>query len=140
MNGWVITLAALIFTVIVAIIGWIGMAWNRSEKKAKQDTVFADTLKNHQENFDEIDDRLDDGERRFREHDNFWRATELRMTEFTQIQKDMVALKSDFKEVTKKMEDADEKRDRQDEKMAEKFEVIKDSIHQIHLALAKLAK
>jgi hypothetical protein len=140
MNGWVIALAALIFTVIVAIIGWIGTAWNRSEKRAKEDAVFADTLQNHEENFERIDQRFATGEKRFREHDNFWRATELRMTEFTQIQKDMVTLKSDFKEVCRKMDEKDEKRDLRDEKMSEKIDGIKESIHLINIALAKLVK
>lgn len=144
MTQWIATLMGLIVTVILAIIAMISSQLKKERSKGEKDTVFADSLKNHDRKFIDIEnkfsDKYSDHDRRLRVHDNFWRATEIRMTEFTQIQKDIVTLKTDFKDVCKRMEEAEEKRNVRDERMDEKFDDIKDTLHRFELVLTKLSK
>lgn len=140
MTPWIFTLMTLIVTVILALIGYISSYIKKERAKGEKDTVFADSLKTHDRNFINIDSRFSEGDRRMREYDNFWRATELRMTEFTQIQKEIVTLKTDFKDVCRRMEEADERRSIRDERMDEKFDEIKDTLHRFELVLTKLSK
>ena len=140
MNQWVTLIATLLLTLIIALVGWINAYFRRDRKKTTVDQVVVDTLATHEKNFVNIDERFRNIDAMNREHANYWRATELRMAEFTQMQKDMSTLRSDFRDVCRKIEESEDKRDKREEKMEEKFDEIKDTLHRFEVTLTKLSK
>lgn len=126
MNPWVIAIATLLITLSGLIVVWISSGFKKARDEARLLTSITDTQNDHQKDIQEM-------QRQIRAHDNLFTAVELRMQEFTQVQRSVSSLERSFEKMKDKIE---ERNNKVDEEMKEQTDLM----HKIHIEVTKLAK
>lgn len=126
MNPVVIAIAALMLTLSGLIVVWISSGFKKARDEARMLTSITDTQNDHQKD-------IEDMQKQIRAHDNLFAAVELRMAEFTQVQKSVTGLERSFDKMKEKI---DERNDKVDDQLKEQTDLM----HKIHIEVVKLAK
>lgn len=111
-----VAVAALLVTVLLAIVGWVIMAWKNAVQKNTTTVKTADVLeqfeKDLEQNNKRIDDLRDENNRvreamtnRLNAHDNFFKAVELRLNDLGHMEKTVQDVCRDIRAMNEKMDD-----------------------------------
>lgn len=126
MNPWVLAIAGLMITLSGLIVVWISSGFKKARDEARMLTSITDTQNDHQKDIQEM-------QKQIRGHDNLFSALEVRMMEFTQVQRSVTSLENSFDKMKEKF---DERNDKVDDQLKEQTDLM----HKIHIEVVKLAK
>ncbi len=110
-----VTLAAFLFSVLVAIIGWALLAWRRTVTKTTEKVQTANILEQLEKDIAENDRKIEqirvdaikkeeEVQRQLKIHDGFFNAIQLRLNDFGHMEKTVQELSTNLREMNKKLD------------------------------------